>query len=267
VVRLTAAGAPDATFGSGGTSAVGMLAFYYPTRLFAASDGTLTVLSVPGLLGLYDGGQVTRFAPDGTLDATFAPCGHAIPAGLSPDDGAMLPDGRVLLAGTYLPDQVLESPQEWLRLTRLGTPCKTATPGTVVAKAKLANGYATTRARWRIGVSTVFASELGDPIAGTGYAYCVVEPGDTPPAIRALLAIPGAVSCSGRPCWRPSSLTGFRFVSRNRFAPKITIRGGDPGKAQIKLKAYVELPAARPLTLRVDRTDGPGCWEATLPPG
>ena len=272
VVRLTATGASDATFGTSGTSAVGILSYLYPTRLLAGSDGTLTVLSLPPFAGaLYDPGQVTRFGPDGTLDMAFAPCGHAIPAGLPIDDGALLPDGRVLLTGVYPLDQVFVAPQEWLRFARLGTPdsgtCKTATPGTVVAKAKLAGGYNTTRARWRIGVGTVFPSELGDPTAGSGYSYCVVEPGDTPPAVRASLAIPGGVSCSGRPCWKRSGLLSYRYVSRARFAPKLTLRSGDPGKAQIKLKAYVTLPPQRPLTLRIDRTDGPGCWEATLPAG
>jgi uncharacterized delta-60 repeat protein len=273
IARFTAAGTPDTTFGIYGVSR-NVLLFQtdrYPprNRLLVADDGAATVFGVSSFYAGYYPGTVPylmRFTPAGDVDTSFAPCGFAMPAGIAINDAALLPDGQVLLMGgldsTYgVPDEAR------LRFARLGTPaptsCLAAVPGAPRVGSK---GFEKSfKASWRID-GDVAPSAFGDPLSTSGFALCVLPaPGASGDSYEARV-FPGGTLCGypSKPCWRSLSRGGYRFKTRLATRLALTLKPGLAGKAKLVVWEGGIADRTTPVTLRLDRVDGPECWEATV---
>jgi uncharacterized delta-60 repeat protein len=101
VMRLTAKGEVDDSFGDGGKLNVG----FRPAGIVVGKDGKIVVGG-----SVQNKWTVARFNPDSTLDASFGKGGKrtitvgAAETTVSASSLAVFPDGDVVLAGTYLPD-------------------------------------------------------------------------------------------------------------------------------------------------------------------
>lgn len=100
LVRLNPDGTPDPSF-----VFEPFPAFWHVQTIALAPDGRLLVATSNGSYWWGGGSVVSRFLPDGSLDATFAPDWQTWPAGSFTDGPIvrMLPqaDGKVLLAGAF----------------------------------------------------------------------------------------------------------------------------------------------------------------------
>jgi uncharacterized delta-60 repeat protein len=106
LVRFTAAGAIDATFGNGGMVQADLGALWgdYGIAMAVLDNGRILVGGVSNAAtGEWPGLAVARFLADGSLDTTFGVLGKSYVApGVSGDfrvSMAVLSDGRILLAG------------------------------------------------------------------------------------------------------------------------------------------------------------------------
>ena len=106
LVRFTAAGAIDATFGNGGMvqADLGALSGDYGIAIAVLDNGRILVGGVSNAAtGEWPGLAVARFLSDGSLDTTFGVLGKSYVApGVGGDfrvSMAVLSDGRILLAG------------------------------------------------------------------------------------------------------------------------------------------------------------------------
>ena len=113
LVRLSADGAVDNTFGTGGVAAVDLSSFGDAfNRIAVAPDGKIVALSPANFVGGFDQGDfgVARFNPDGSLDTAFGGdgtvttnFGHVNGQGLDSAYAVVfLPDGRILVGGTTM---------------------------------------------------------------------------------------------------------------------------------------------------------------------
>lgn len=272
VARFTADGMPDVTFGSGGVSRIASVLFPGGTdsskcRLLVDADGTATVLHS---VYLYDasGGysRLVRFTPAGEIDAGFAPCGFAAPAGIAAWEAAPLPDGQMLLMGYFNRADDYMGEGTRLRFARLGTPpassCLPAVPGTARdrRRGKLS-------ARWKV-AGDVPLSAFGDPRGASGYVLCVLPDTGGLGDVNGIIPLAGGTSCRGKPCWKGSA-TGYRHRGY-----KVRLTAGTAGRARVAVYAgvsglsggqYGRWLSTLPVTLRLDRIDGPECWEASFP--
>ena len=113
------------------------------------------------------------------------------------------------------------------------------------------------------------AADLGNPLAATGYALCLVDGGG---AVLLEAAAPAGGTCGGKPCWKPTR-KGFRYADRDLTPDgiqKIELKAGDEGRAKIVVKgksaslALGFLPIQTlPVTAQLAGSDGQ-CWEATF---
>lgn len=128
--------------------------------------------------------------------------------------------------------------------------------------------------KWSRGAATT-TPELGDPVAGgTGYTLCVYDTtaGSSSIALRA--DVPAAGTCRGKPCWKRTGATGFRYGDRDLSPAGILsmkLKSGLAGRATIALKGKGELldmpdlplDQGPTVTVQLRRSDGPVCWETT----
>jgi uncharacterized delta-60 repeat protein len=126
VHRLNPDGSPDTTFGQGGRVLTDLgAAQETATAIALQPDGRILVAG-----NTYNSGPaaytiaLARYLPNGTLDPTFGTGGRAT---LTPharphvNDIALLPDGKILLAGGVEPQQFVADPL-LMRLTTIGAP-------------------------------------------------------------------------------------------------------------------------------------------------
>lgn len=115
--------------------------------------------------------------------------------------------------------------------------------------------------------------DLGSPTTTTDLRLCVIDDLDGVPTLRLGATVPAAGACPpGRPCWKETT-TQLKYADRDATpdgVAKLALKHGAAGKAKIVLKGKgVHLgPPAPPLTppvlVRLQRNDGPACWEATF---
>jgi uncharacterized delta-60 repeat protein len=268
IARFTADGMPDATFGTGGVSRVASVLHQSDTdndgcRLLVAADDTATVVYrvwEPAPPGGYS--RVVRFTAAGEIDPGFAPCGFAVPAGLVASEAAQLPDGQVLLMGHFKAHDEYQGELARLRFARLGTPsassCLPAVPGTARDRRR-----GNLSARWKVD-GDVPLSAFGDPLGASGYVLCILpDMGYLVGDVNGILPLAGGTLCSGKPCWRGLSKG---FLNREYGVTRLT--AGTAGRGRIAVNGGVKYGlslSTLPVTLRLDRIDGPECWEASFP--
>jgi uncharacterized delta-60 repeat protein len=265
VARYNADGSLDATFGDGGKVAVSDTSAY---QLLLQPDGKLVMV---GHVGNSDGLvlSVTRLHPDGSVDASFAPCAlvHTDLGAVSAFswDALLQPDGKIVVTGWT---QSLTGPTGALVLARYGsasTPtCQAATAGRSALLIRDQAGYSTDRLKWLWKGSPTTGADFGDPTTLTGYTMCVIDQTGGVPTFRR--------------GW-PTAPTGWSATPRGytgRFGPetdlpfdRIGLVATPSGGGKIKVSAtgrYLkpDLPLMTPVTVRLERQDGGHCWEATF---
>ncbi len=120
--------------------------------------------------------------------------------------------------------------------------------------------------KWAAGTRTTLA-EYGNPLATTDYQVCVYD--QTGLVLDA--TAPAGGICAGKPCWKPTGLSGYRYKNKS-LAPdgihQLALRTGADGKAKIQLAgrgALLAVPAtaglSQPVTVQIHSSIG-RCWEA-----
>jgi hypothetical protein len=130
--------------------------------------------------------------------------------------------------------------------------------------------------KWGKGSTTAFA-ELGDPLAGDHYAFCLYA-GTTAGSLRLETRAPAGGDCDGKPRWKQlgseTNPKGFRYGDRDQTPDglkKVLLKAGDAPRAKALVKGtgdnlaasglFPTLPLPLPLTAQL-QTDG-RCWEVT----
>jgi hypothetical protein len=115
-------------------------------------------------------------------------------------------------------------------------------------------------------------SDVGSPLAGTSYTLCLIDARDAAPTLLMSASTPPDGLCDGQPCWT-SVPRGFRYRDKGPTAEglvKIFLHPSLTRKGRIALKgrggelALPGFPLVPPVTVRLVRSDGPQCWEATF---
>ena len=115
--------------------------------------------------------------------------------------------------------------------------------------------------------------DVGNPAIGTSLALCVLDGSSSPPAVRFSATTPTGNACGGRACWRGSShgrFGEFRYTDRSKAGRlrAVDLALGPSGKGRIIIRGrgtgldLPALPLTPPVVVRLQRTDGGGCWEA-----
>jgi uncharacterized delta-60 repeat protein len=178
ITRLTAAGDPDTSFGSGGTALVvgSGPEFGMGGGAFVQADGKLIVTGFAATTS-GEGPFVARLSADGTLDVSFAAGVNLTPIAGSfitiPVEAAETPDGNLLQSGTA----DLSSPESFLQETNLDTAPTTSfayaptsiqvgTPVQFSAAASANDGYSIGGVSWDFG-SGSFGAATGATVSHT----------------------------------------------------------------------------------------------------
>jgi len=127
---------------------------------------------------------------------------------------------------------------------------------------------------WNQGAATT-TGDLGNPL-GTGarYELCVYDGSGSPQPLL-VAAVGGGGTCRGKPCWKATGKTGFKYNDKLAAAHGITrlqLKAGLAGKSQVKVqgKGASLLPPNPSLTLPVIVqllvNDGPSlkCWQTAF---
>ena len=122
--------------------------------------------------------------------------------------------------------------------------------------------------KWTRGAATT-VEELGDPRAGTAYAFCIY---DGTGALTVDLLVPSAGTCGTKPCWRATGTRGFTYADRQRASDGVrTVRltAGAAGRAAMQLSAKgpamrLGSPGDIGLPIRVQLQGDGVCWGATF---
>ena len=259
-------------FGNGTVGAFSDAAF----ALAIQPDGRILVAgrAQPGYAAPFFG--LIRYEADGSLDRTFAPCAVVMtpfpPVGSIGSHATALlvqPDGKLVAVGDALDD---------FALTRyVGTGGASACEPAAVGKATLRlRSDVNTRhphLAWRwIGASAVVRSDFGDPTDATDLTLCVL---DGSGALKLAATTPANPCAPNELCWHATSdayaYSGVGHVSGCLDGlTRIGLRPGAAGKARIRTQGGVcglgvpSPPLTSPVVVRLQRGDGPNCWEATF---
>ena len=115
-------------------------------------------------------------------------------------------------------------------------------------------------------------SEVGHPLGGTSYTLCLIDSRDGAQTLLMSASTPPDGLCDGEPCWT-SVRRGWRYLDRGLSADgllRIFLHPSLTRKGRIALKgkggdlALPRFPLVPPVTVRLQRSDGPQCWEATF---
>ena len=125
VKRFTAAGAVDATFGTGGSLYVNLGTYSWAHAVAIQSDGRIVVVGAGEVVSGNPGFAAVRLNTDGTFDPSFGTAGIAlVDAGAGPgyetaNSVAIQPDGRIVMVGTRYDDVLPEGVRSNIRAVRL----------------------------------------------------------------------------------------------------------------------------------------------------
>jgi cysteine-rich repeat protein len=92
--------------------------------------------------------------------------------------------------------------------------------------------------QWKKGADTAIG-ELGDPLAGDGYALCIFDESTLPPGLLFRAAIPDGASCGEASCWKAKGEKGFHYKSQSGLPDGVTrtkLGAGAAGRAKAILK-------------------------------
>ncbi len=122
------------------------------------------------------------------------------------------------------------------------------------------------RWKWMRGTRTTL-DEYGAPLTTTNYQLCLYDQ----TGLRIEVTTPAGGTCAGKPCWKPTGLTGFKY-SDKELTPdgtqKLGLKQGAVEKAKIQFSgvgAALEIPAdlttlVQPIVVQIHNSDGV-CWE------
>ena len=292
LARFATDGTLDSAFGTAGVVQTDFrVEQINPTRAGARSlllqpDGDLVAV------GYYNSGNyvvfneqfaLARYDSAGRLDPTFTPCGVVLTPfrsieALGSDDTAeaalLTSDGKIVAIGHSCDVNGCR-----IAVARYGGPptagCSPAASGRASLRLVNIHGGVDYRDvlhfRW---LGSVDRTDFGDPVTGSDFHLCLVDKGGVRP-FRMMETIPGGQLLppgAGGPGWRATST---RYDYRNKYripegispmnlVPASNGQGhvGVHGKGQYLLPP--PLPLSTPVIVRVKRSDGPQCWEATF---
>ena len=280
LARYNSDGSTDATFGTGGmvTSRFGNGAGSYPdaaSALVIQSDGRIVAAgsAQPGYSTSLFG--VMRYEADGALDQTFAPCAAVTtpfppvgPLGARATAVLVQPDGKLVAVGTTDYDFALT------RYVGSGgaSACTPAASGKANLKLRSATATYHPHITWGWTGADPVVGDFGDPTAGTDLTLCVL---DGSGANRLAGTTPADPCSTGGSCWRATA-NAYRYAVAGRLAgclngfSRARLRVRAVGTATIRTQGGVcgfgvpSPPLALPVVVRLQRDDGPNCWEATF---
>jgi cysteine-rich repeat protein len=120
--------------------------------------------------------------------------------------------------------------------------------------------------QWQKGTRTTLA-ELGSPLTSTNYQLCLYDQ----TGLRVEVTYPAGGTCAGKPCWKPTGTTGFKYSDKDLTpdgGSKAQLKQGAVEKAKLQFQAKganVHVPdlstLAQPVTVQIHNSDGV-CWQA-----
>jgi len=121
--------------------------------------------------------------------------------------------------------------------------------------------------KWKSSGS-VALSDFGDPTTTTDLTVCVIDQA----GLRLSATAPAGGTCGTKPCWSVVPMTKLKY-SDKELTPdglqKLQVKPGGANVAKIATKgkgtnlAVSGLGLSAPVTVRLVRSGGPACWEAT----
>jgi uncharacterized delta-60 repeat protein len=272
LARLLDDGTVDTGFAIGG--------FYYGIHIGAGEFRSIVV--EPGGRIVAGGRRTTfdddfllaRFESDGSLDAAFARCAVTITSLRDPGayyaddhayDVARLADGKILVAG---------GSDDRFALARYGTPALPACVAANSQRGKLVFKASRASISWRWQHTPTVPATFGDPLAATGYRFCIVDSADRP-LVQA--TVPPATDLPQG--WSTVS-GGFKFGYPITVVPdgvtKMLLKASPATLGKVKLRmntvpildagylGLTEGPLVPPVTARLLRTDDDECFETVF---
>jgi len=264
------------------------------SRLAIQADGAILAGGVYGNSSHFG---IARFHADGSFDPTFGACGTATTGfgdgGIRNTDVTGNPlaglliqaDGRLLAAaGTSVQSPAFGWAFGVARYSGSAMACQPATSRR--ASISLRKAFPTVRTpflfsegkfSWRwVGSVPGGLTDLGDPTTTSDVTACLIDASGSTPFVVEVEASAGQ-TCGTAPCWK-SRASGFSYAD-GFGAPdgvgKAKLRVSRAGVGSMSFQGpartdfvphYVgpDLPLVPPLTLRIKRSDGPQCWQATF---
>jgi hypothetical protein len=150
--------------------------------------------------------------------------------------------------------------------TDLGCAPAATDKSTVVLKDSA--GGRTDRVLWKWKSRGPFTkAEVGTPNTSTALTFCVFDRN----GLKVSATAPAGGTCHGRQCWREVPL-GYRYADEDATPDglsKIQARAGSSGQGRLVVRGkgpLLDMPPLGlqpPVTVRLRRGDGAGCWEST----
>jgi hypothetical protein len=234
--------------------------------------GTSAVLDDTGGVVVATDSLTGRFTSDGILDRTFAPCVFTYNAFLTARALVHQPDGKLLVVGATFPGTL-----GMLRFTSDTPTCGVAAPRGAKLSSRpsqqdLSLPSPSLKWSWKSN-DTVALSDLGNPLphGGDSFTWCLFDAAD-PAGLRGpVFVLPGSgFQSGGETNWKTIRL-GYKSTFHSHFTGTYTfrLRAGGPRQARMQLSARGERtrdlalpPYDPPITLRLDRSGSPFCWES-----
>jgi cysteine-rich repeat protein len=120
--------------------------------------------------------------------------------------------------------------------------------------------------KWLRGNRTTLA-DYGTPLTTTSYQVCVYDQ----TGLRISVTNPPGGTCAGKPCWKPTGLTGFKYSDKDLTPDggyKISLKEGAVEKAKILFSgrgANLHVPDLTtlqlPVVVQIQNSNGV-CWES-----
>ena len=117
--------------------------------------------------------------------------------------------------------------------------------------------------------SPIALLDFGNPQAVTNMHLCLYDQR----GLQLSLTAPASGLCGGGPCWTPTAL-GYKYVDPELTPDglgRILLQAGDSYRARMYARGkgpnlgLPDLTLQSPVTVRLKRSGGPACWEATYP--
>lgn len=122
--------------------------------------------------------------------------------------------------------------------------------------------------KWLRGARTTLA-DYGTPLTTTSYQVCLYDQ----TGLRMEVTNPAGGTCAGKPCWKPTGLTGFKYSDKDLTPDggyKMSLKEGAVEKAKILFSgrgANLHVPDLSslqlPILVQIQNSNGV-CWEASF---
>jgi cysteine-rich repeat protein len=123
--------------------------------------------------------------------------------------------------------------------------------------------------KWLRGTRTTLA-DYGTPLTTTNYQFCLYDQ----TGLRLEVTDPAGGTCAGKPCWKPSGLSGFKYADKGLDPDgglKLQLKEGALEKAKIMFSGQgplLDMPTdltslTLPIVVQLHNSDGV-CWTTTF---